>query len=102
MKRITSTLFFLFLIFILISCSNELVPDKQVLTYDDFATQLKPDMRYQAIVRIFGEPDQDNGSGIHIFVYVLRDSTEIWIGYTDKVLYAKHMDENQQLIRNLI
>lgn len=59
-------------------------------------------MNYNAIVAKFGEPSKDIGSGIHIYVYILSDSTEVWIGYTDKILYARHLDKNHLLIENLI
>lgn len=54
-------------------------------------------MDYTAIVSKFGQPTKDIGSGIHIYVYVLDDATEIWIGYVDKILYARHMDKTQKL-----
>ncbi len=50
----------------------------------------------------FGEPDSDIGSGIHIYVYKLKNSTEIWIGYTDHIIYARHVDRNQQLLHTTI
>lgn len=63
---------------------------------------LKPDMTYDSIVAKFGEPSKDLGSGIHIYVYVLTDSTEIWIGYADKIIYARHMDKDYQIIEIII
>lgn len=72
------------------------------LTYDYFVHNLNSRMNYAEIVRVFGQPQRDNGSGIHIYVYELNDSTEIWIGYADKIFYAKHVDKNQQLIDTLI
>jgi hypothetical protein len=72
------------------------------LTYDYFKDNLKPDLTYNSIVIKFGAPSKDIGSGIHIYVYQLSDSTEIWIGYTDKILYARHVDKNGQIIENLI
>ncbi|MBA4058746.1 MAG: hypothetical protein C0490_28775 [Marivirga sp.] len=67
-----------------------------------FKGNLKKDMDYNAIVRTFGTPARDIGSGIHIYVYILDDSTEIRIGYTDTILYATHNDANQQLLEVLI
>jgi hypothetical protein len=72
------------------------------LKYSDFKNSLKSDMTYNLIVAKFGAPSKDIGSGIHIYVYQLTDSTEIWIGYTDKILYARHVDKNGQIIENLI
>jgi hypothetical protein len=54
------------------------------------------------IFKIFGEPAKDIGSGLFIFVYVLDDSTEVWIGSNGKkIFYAKHMDANHHLIETL-
>ncbi len=59
-------------------------------------------MIYKAIVDQFGEPSNDIGSGIHIYVLVLTDFTEIRIGYTDKIPYARQMDPTHQLLNTLI
>jgi hypothetical protein len=59
-------------------------------------------MDYTSFVDFFGEPTKDIGSGIHIYVYKLTDSTEIWIGYVDNILYAHHVDKNQQLLNTII
>ena len=42
------------------------------------------------------------GSGIHVYVYKLQDGIEIWIGYTDRIMYARHMSTNGQLLHTLI
>jgi hypothetical protein len=82
------------------ACSKEGV-EIEDFTYEDF-THLKPEMKYDSIVAQFGKPDKDVGSGIHIFVYELKDGTEIWIGYTDMILYARHMDSQQNLLHVII
>jgi hypothetical protein len=84
------------------SCNKETKLSDQNLIWSDFEMRLKPGMNYYSIVSEFGEPDSDIGSGIHIYVYILDDSTEAWIGYTDKILYARHMDKNHQLLETLI
>jgi hypothetical protein len=81
---------------------NTLFSNFTELTIDFFKANLTVNMNYDEIVTKFGEPQNDIGSGIHIYVYKLVDSTEIWIGYTDKIFYARHMDTNQQLIEDLI
>ncbi len=58
-------------------------------------------MDYNALKSTFGNPLKDAGSGIHIYVYKLVDLSEIWIGYVDHILYARHMDRNQQLLENV-
>jgi hypothetical protein len=59
-------------------------------------------MDFNAIVARFGEPTKDIGSGIHIYVYQLGDQTEIWIGYVDRIIYARHVDANQQVLHIII
>jgi hypothetical protein len=93
---------------ILIAClsfscdkQNQETGEKQI-TWEDFQNFLTKDMEYQTIVSKFGEPDRDIGSGIHIYVYDLKDSTEIWIGYVDKIFYARHMDKNHNLLHTII
>lgn len=71
-------------------------------TAEYFKDNLKKEMDYSAIVKTFGIPAKDIGSGIHIYVYILDDSTEVRIGYTDTILYATHNDANHQLLEVLI
>lgn len=59
-------------------------------------------MRYEAIVKCFGEPSGDLGSGIHIYVYRLNDLTQVWIGFTDVILYARHMSPDSKLLEVFI
>jgi hypothetical protein len=80
--------------------NQKIVVDKQSISY--FADNLKADMNYDTIVATFGAPSKDTGSGIHIYVYPLSDSTEIWIGYANKILYARQVDGNHQVIKTLI
>ncbi|MCG8697323.1 MAG: hypothetical protein MI922_04660 [Bacteroidales bacterium] len=90
----------LVLIGLLCSCAKE---DSNIdqLTFDDFKSSLTVEMDYGAIVETFGEPDRDIGSGIHIYVYELNDATEIWIGFIDSIIYAKHMDQDQNVLHVL-
>ena len=84
----------------LLSCNKEDATTEQS-TFADFQSALHGDMNYDAIVETFGEPDNDIGSGIHIYVYTLEDSTEIWIGYADSILYVRHMDQDQNILHTL-
>jgi hypothetical protein len=84
----------------LASCSKENGEAKDTFTY--FTMHLKAHMDYTALVKTFGEPDSDIGSGIHIYVYNLEDGTAIMIGYTNTILYARHVDKNHQLLHTLI
>lgn len=86
--------FYLFVFFLLtfLACTKEKEVN-QGFTYSDFEKNLKSDMNYNSIVAKFGEPVKDIGSGIHVYVYQLIDFSEIWIGYSDKIIYAKHMDK---------
>lgn len=88
---------------LLSSCSkNSCDEEKQdKLSYDYFSKNLKSDMKYNTIVDLFGAPHEDKGSGIHIYVYKLTDATEIWIGFTDHIHYARHLDSNGVVLHTL-
>ncbi|WP_162127484.1 hypothetical protein [Flavobacterium phycosphaerae] len=92
----------LFYTVIFISCSNKKNSTTQEYTYATFKNNLKADMNYSSIIAKFGAPSKDIGSGIHIYVYKLADDSAIWIGYTDKIIYANHLDKNHQLIENIL
>lgn len=102
MRNIVKDLLFISVLFLVISCSKESNHYSDGLTLSDFENNLKPSMNYETIVAKFGSPSADIGSGIHIYVYELSDSTEVWIGFTDKILYARQMDSNGQLLKTLI
>ena len=85
--------FFIFLA--VVSCDEDSGLSRDSLEY--FQKYLKGDMKYSDMKAIFGEPDADIGSGIHIYVYNLEDGTRVSIGYTDKIIYARHIDETQVL-----
>ena len=89
---------------VLIACSkeNQSNKDESANTYIFFEQNLKANMDYQSITAKFGVPSKDIGSGIHIYVYELIDSTEVWIGFIDKILYARHMDVNHEFLGDLI
>jgi hypothetical protein len=71
-------------------------------SYEYFSSNLTAGMSFTQIKLTFGEPDFDKGSGIHIYVYKLRDNTEVWIGYNDHIVYARHLDSNQQLLHTIV
>ncbi len=75
------------------SCEEESGIPRDSIEY--FQKYLKADMDYSDMKSIFGKPDV--GSGIHIYVYNLKDGTQVTIGYTDKIIYARHIDETQVL-----
>ncbi len=94
-------IFFLIVFFTVLGCAEENTGTTP-LTYDHFKRNISADMSYSAIVEFFGEPTKDIGSGIHIYVYDLSDSTEIWIGYTDEIMYTWHVDEQGNLLHTII
>jgi hypothetical protein len=71
-------------------------------TLEYFQLYLTPDMKFENLRKTFGDPHNDVGSGIHIYVYNLSDGTKIQIGYTDKILYANQLDDRDQLLLSLI
>ena len=78
------------------SYRNKIIP-----TLDDFRNTLNESKDIETIFFKFGEPHQDIGSGIHIYVYELNDSTEIWIGYSDHILYVRHVDSGGNFLESL-
>lgn len=87
---------------LLMSCSKSTNTNPEPDTIGYFMTNLKADMTYQDIVNMFGEPDGDRGSGIHIYYYDLKDGTKVYIGYVDKILYARHVNSSGETIHTLI
>ena len=92
---------FLLSIALCASCSEENNSVNDV-TVEYFREYLRKDMSYRDLVKNFGLPHKDVGSGIHIYVYTLEDSTEIWIGFTSELINARHLDKNQTLLETLI
>jgi hypothetical protein len=87
----------------LIACSksnNDSNTDKDSIGY--FNANLTADLKYTDIVNLFGEPDGDLGSGIHIYYYNLSDGTKVYIGYTDKILYARHVSSSGQVLHTIV
>jgi len=75
--------------------------DKVVPTLDDFKNTLSGPYDIETIFFKFGSPHDDIGSGIHIYVYDLNDSNQIWIGFTDHILYVRHVDSDGNLLEQL-
>ena len=96
MKKI----FIILIGFLLAGCTDTDSEKQDSIAY--FKQHLKADMKYEGLTRTFGEPNNDIGSGIHIYLYNLQDGTKIHIGFVDRILYARHVDANDQLIEVLI
>jgi len=75
--------------------------DKIIPTLDDFKNTLDVSQDIDTIFFKFGEPLDDVGSGIHIYVYELNDLTQVWIGYTDKILYVYHVNVDGNILETL-
>jgi hypothetical protein len=93
-------IFILFTTAWMLSCSDDTPANRD--TFDYFQQNLKADIAYAQITSIFGEPDDDIGSVIHIYVYELEDNTKIMIGYTDHIHWATHVDKNNQVLDVII
>jgi len=87
--------------FLFAACADT-AEETQKDSFAYFEQHLKADMTLENIRSTFGEPDNDIGSGIHIYQYILQDGTKIHIGFVDEILYARHVDANDQLIEILI
>ena len=83
-----------------LSCSDDTPVNRD--TFDYFQKNLKADMKYAQLTCLFGKPDNDIGSGIHIYVYKLEDGTKIIVGYTDFIHSARHVGEDDQLLHVII
>jgi hypothetical protein len=71
-------------------------------TIEYFNANLKAEMKYDEMVNLFGQPDGDLGSGIHIYSYKLSDGSSVLIGYVDKILYARHVSQSGQVLHTII
>ncbi|MCH9658160.1 hypothetical protein K0U27_05600 [archaeon] len=74
---------------------------KMTITLDDFKNTLSEPYDIDTLFSKFGTPHKDIGSGIHVYVYELDDSTQIWIGYTDHILYVTHLDPDGNILEEL-
>ena len=88
-------------VMVIVSCDDD-DPEHDPDSIEHFQHHLNANMKYNDLTRAFGEPDDDVGSGIHIYIYNLKDGTKVQIGYTDKILYARHVDQNDLLLEPLI
>ena len=75
--------------------------EKIIPTLDEVRDTLSVSEDLDTIFFKFGKPHYDIGSGIHIYVYDLNDSTQVWIGYTDKILYVYHVDSDGNILEQL-
>lgn len=55
--------------------------------------RIKPNMSMKQVIEICGQPDEDIGSGIHIYQYKLSDDSLVRIGTPDKkrLIYVNHI-----------
>jgi hypothetical protein len=88
-------LFCILLVVACAACDDDSNIERNSIEY--FEAFLKKEMKYSDLSLIFGKPDSDIGSGIHIYVYKLSDGTRVVIGYTDQIIYARHVNENEVL-----
>jgi hypothetical protein len=85
------------------SCNKKDDDKKQHDTMEYFMEHLEAGMSYEAMVSAFGQPDDDIGSGIHIYVYELSDGSSIYIGHDgNHLLYARHVNSAGQVLHNII
>ncbi|MBO9702417.1 MAG: hypothetical protein J7604_19560 [Sporocytophaga sp.] len=87
---------------LLLACMACSKPQKKELSLSDFETKIKSDMDYYTMVEAFGKPSKDIGRGIHIYVYDLKDSTKMLVGFTDKVLYAKQVNHREEIVKDVL
>ena len=100
MHRLFGKLVLIAVVCVVSACSQDDEVSRNSIDY--FEARLQKDMSHERLMIIFGKPDKDLGSGIHIYVYKLDDTTEVWVGISDKILYANHLDKDQNLLKVLI
>ena len=75
--------------------------EKITPTLDEFKETFSKSNDIETIFSKFGKPHNDIGSGIHIYVYELDDSTQVWIGYADHIWYVQHVDSDGNVLEKL-
>lgn len=80
------------------SKNNKITKVYQMRTIDDFK-KLKKGMPVEQVLKELGKPDQDLGSGIHIYSYGLSDNSTMRLGCTNVLLYVDHIQKNGKTIR---
>lgn len=90
----------------MISCSKQdRCPQDDLPCYVKY---LHADMDYDDMVDYFGEPpvllnaENADHEGLHIYQYPLPDSTFVRIGFTDRLVYACHVDERNNIVEDII
>ncbi len=99
--KIVCFLFLLGTLAISYSCSDD-SNDKE-LTYEMFANSLVRDMNYDQFVDLFGKPNRDEGSGLHIYIWTLENGTEVSVGFAGGyIYYAYHIDKEGKVIKTIL
>lgn len=60
------------------------------LTLENFS-RLEKGADMQSVLKEFGAPARDIGSGIHIYEYELADGSKVWVGGVEKLFYVDHI-----------
>ena len=60
-------------------------------------TKLKKGMLEAQIIKLLGQPERRDGSGISIMVYFLNDGTQIRLGVASGLLYVKEVHNGAEL-----
>jgi hypothetical protein len=100
MRKILLAILLTGMLFTACSKDGDKHADKDSIEY--FTANLNADLKYDDMVNLFGEPDGDAGSGIHIYFYILSDGTTVKIGYADKIIYARHVSASGQVLHTFV
>ena len=82
------------------TCSRRPSGPRDRLEY--FKQNLQDDMDTVDLKKTFGPAEKLTHSDLSIYKYHLADSTEVWIGYTDKIVYACYVDKRHNLVEDII
>ncbi|MEO5980160.1 MAG: hypothetical protein ABIS36_25110 [Chryseolinea sp.] len=98
-RSFSPNLIIAFSVMVLCSCSRNKAPEGSL---DYFRQHLKADMDINDIKESFGETEKLEDPGRTVYKYHLVDSTEVWIGFTEKMAFACFVDENHNLTEDLV
>lgn len=100
LRTVSHHLIIAFSVVLLFGCSQRREAPAGSLDY--FRQNLTAGMDISEIKETFGETKVLTNPTVSVYKYHLVDSTEVWIGYTDKIVYACFVDERHNLVEDLV
>ena len=98
-RPVTRVLLIVLSVLLLTACSRSRAPEGSL---EFFRQNLKSNMDINQIKETFGEAETLEDPLCSVYKYHLGDSTQVWIGYTDKMVYACFVDKDFNLVEDLV